>query len=94
MKFRCQDCGALYYSDEQLETCDRCDGKLYNVSREVEKVYCSVRGEKTKTIRGIPVCDDFNLSNAMGFRCTHGDVPGECKGSSLPFYNPRVGTSS
>ena len=94
MKFRCRNCGAIYYTDSQPPACDECGGELEDVSRVTEEVFCPVRGGKTKTIRGIPVCDDFNMSNAVGFRCTNGELPCECAGSSLPFYNPRVGTST
>ncbi len=76
-----------------MSLCDECGGNLVEVSPEIEEVYCPVKKEITKTIRGIPVCKDFDLSNAVGFRCTHGEVPCECTGSSLPFYNPRVGAA-
>ena len=93
MKFKCPQCGRIYYSDSIIKDCKSCGGSVDKVSKSAESVSCEISGENTNLIGGIPSCNYFRLINAPGQRCTFEGSPSKCSQSKLPEYNPRVGTS-
>ncbi len=94
MKFRCPECGELVYSKRELTNCPSCDSGMDDVTPKAEKVDCPVSGKSVRVVNGIPACDHFKLTNSVGSRCTHGELPASCESCGLPFYNPRVGVTS
>lgn len=92
MKFKCSECGRIYYADQHLSKCEICGESLESISIASEKAECTVGQSIVRLIRGIPNCDHFKLVNAMGNRCMKEGTPQRCKAAKLPQYSPRVGT--
>ncbi|MFQ6034079.1 MAG: hypothetical protein ACE5KR_04385 [Candidatus Bipolaricaulia bacterium] len=91
MKFRCRECGALFYSDEPLQVCDFCEGKLEEIAPSCTRMVCAEWGREVEVIHGIPACEHFVLNNAPGSRCLCSALPQRCAMARLPEYQPRVG---
>ena len=94
MKYRCSDCGKIVYSGEKMEDCPGCSGVLEDRTPEAKLINCPVSQGTVRQVNGIPDCENFELTNSFGSRCTHGELPARCKSCELPFYSPRVGVSS
>lgn len=91
MKFRCKECGMLFYSDEPLRLCGSCGGELEEVTPQGERVLCAERGAEIWMIHNIPQCAYFVLNNAPGNRCLFFARPRRCAVARLPEYQPRTG---
>lgn len=91
MKFRCRECGALFYSDGPLRTCGFCGGELEDVTPQRERVSCPECGLEVEVIHSIPQCEHFVLNNAPGSRCLYFARPRRCAVARLPEYQPRTG---
>ena len=94
MKFKCPECGEIIYSREELKSCPGCSSQLEDRTPKANMVDCPVSGNPVRQVNGIPDCDDFELTNSVGSRCTFGELPAGCQSCGLPFYNPRVGLSA
>lgn len=91
MKFRCDGCGAIFYSDEPLRLCDFCGGRVREAAPARERIHCVGLGTEVKLICGIPTCEHFVLNNAPGNRCLYFALPRRCAIARLPEYQPRTG---
>ncbi|MFP4135797.1 MAG: hypothetical protein ACLFN7_05755 [Candidatus Acetothermia bacterium] len=91
MKYKCPDCGEVFYRDVKLVRCPSCNSWLEDKSVQGNKISCPVSGENVKVVNGIPSCEDFKLTNSVGSRCAFGELPSRCESCGLPFYSPRVG---
>jgi hypothetical protein len=94
MKFKCPECGEIIYSREELTSCPGCSSRLEDRTPEASMINCPVSGKSVRQVNGIPDCDNFELTNSVGSRCTFGELPTKCQSCGLPFYNPRVGLSA
>ncbi len=91
MKFRCSECGRIYYADQNLSKCEICGKSLKSIPIACEEAECKISQSKVRLIRGIPNCEHFKLVNTIGSRCMKEDTPQRCEAAKLPQYNPRVG---
>ncbi|MFW6006082.1 MAG: hypothetical protein ACOC9A_01415 [Candidatus Bipolaricaulota bacterium] len=94
MKFQCSECGEIVYSKEEVNSCPGCNSRLEDRTPEAKKLECPVSEGSVRQVNGIPDCGHFKLTNAVGSRCTFGELPARCQSCGLPFYNPRVGVSA
>ncbi|MBS3736975.1 MAG: hypothetical protein V5A87_07680 [Candidatus Bipolaricaulota bacterium] len=94
MKFQCPECGEIVYSQEEVNNCPGCNSRLEDRTPGAKEVDCPVSGGPVRQVNGIPDCNHFELTNAVGSRCTFGELPARCQSCGLPFYNPRVGVSA
>ena len=91
MKFRCRECGMIFYSDEPLRLCGSCGGELEEVTPRRARLVCAECDAEVEVIYGIPSCAHFVLNNAPGNRCTYFARPRRCTVARLPEYQPRAG---
>ena len=94
MKFKCTNCGNIFYSERPLKKCDSCNGELKQVGGKGETIYCKKSNGETSLINGMPSCDYYKMENAQGQRCQFSENPSSCKYSKLSDYTPRVGIVS
>ncbi len=91
MKFRCRECGAIFYSDGPLRVCDFCGKGLQEITPAYARLICPECEAEIKVTHGIPICNHFVLNNAPGNRCFYSDWPRRCAVARLPEYQPRTG---
>jgi len=97
-KLRCIACNAIFYSTispevEREKRCSSCGGKLVDATalKAARGAYCQIRGQKVRVLNGMPICEHYVLTNAMGSRCLSEEYPQGCLIDSLPAYHPRLG---
>lgn len=90
----CAQCNKTYYVTEELHRCPSCEGELEQKPSAAQMKSCPATGKEVRAVGSVPDCSHYRLVNAMGHRCTRGELPGSCKVASLPEYYPRVGTAS
>jgi hypothetical protein len=89
MKFKCDGCGVVFYSDEHLKLCGFCSSNLKDITPHQQRVVCRGQGVEVGLIYDIPACEHFVLNNAPGNRCLYYALPRRCLLARLPKYQPR-----